>query len=734
MFRDKYRADNQKIEPDDALLKYLSVRMSDAAAEQQEPPVVRTPHKSRLFRGVAALAACLALIVSAGGLYIVFDDKKQEPDVTPEEITKVKTGISYTELYKLVKSMEPEKESGFGFFDGAQSNGVINEDANGFETEGKRLRTAPAQVGSNADSAAREDYSKTNTQVGGVDEADIIKTDGNFIYTLSNGRLIIVSVDGREMKKVSTIDCTKYADKKDGSRPVEMYVNGDRLVVIKDVIDERKTDAGFAPEIDVYRDMMRYSTHTSMAVYDIKDRSDPKLLSDLGQSGGYLSSRMVGKTLYLITNHYINETADKDKPETFVPMLYNNGKGRVVEAGDITVSVKPEGRQYIVVTAVDIGNPTERLSSKSVFGCGSTIYASTENILIASGSQKVTTEGAPLVTTIPESEEKVEPDSGAQSADYSPAAKPRLDSINSGENAVLSELGNPLEGRKITYSSVTNLMRFSLNNGKIELAATGSIPGSLLNQFSMDEYKGYFRFVTTRNDYTEYTSGSGNQATVSVSGGDTSNSLYVLNSKMEIVGRIEDVAKGERVYSVRFSGDIGYFVTFRQVDPLFTVDLTNPASPKILSALKIPGFSEYLHPYSDGLLFGLGKNADENGRVNGLKLSMFDVSDPADVTEKHKLILSEYWSEASYNHKAIIVSPQRELIAFPADNKYVIYSYDKNDGFSKSAEFFIGENDYNLRGIYIGSVFYVCSQTSIRSYSMDDYTKIAMIEYYTNLK
>ncbi|MDD3833101.1 MAG: beta-propeller domain-containing protein, partial [Oscillospiraceae bacterium] len=636
---------------------------------------------------------------------------------------KVKTGISYTELFELVKSMEPDTD------DLVNDVGRKESISNGNQFEFKANQAVPAQGNSDPQSVALKDYSKTNIQVDGVDEADIIKTDGNFIYALSNGKLIITSIDRAEMKKVSTIDCTKYADKKDGSRPLEMYVNGDRLAVIKEVFDQRKTNTGTAENGYAYRDMMWYSTHTSIALYDIKDRSNPKLLSDLGQSGSYLSSRMVGKTLYFISNHYIYEAADKNKPETFVPMLYKNGNGRVIGADDITVSVKPQSRQYIVVTAVDFDRPTERVSSKTVFGCGSTIYASTENILIASGAQEISTQGDTSDTTTAATKEKSETSGGTQSSAYSPGAQPQPDLTNTAGKVVASESSNSDKGRKATYSFVTNLMRFSLDNGKIELAATGSVPGSLLNQFSMDEYNGHFRFVTTRSDYTEQISGSGNQSTVSVSGGDTSNNLYVLNSKMEIVGRIEDVAKGERVYSVRFSGDIGYFVTFRQVDPLFTVDLTDPASPKILSALKIPGFSEYLHPYSDGLLFGLGKDADENGRVKGLKLSMFDVSDPADVTEKHKLVLDKYWTDASYNHKAIIVSPQRGLIAFPCDNTYVIYSYDKNAGFSKAADFLIDEYNYILRGIYIDDMFYVCSDTAISAYSMDGYAKMATFKY-----
>ena len=724
MFRDKYRSDNEKITPDEALLKYLSVRMSGAAETGNQVTLIKSPKKSRLLKSVLALAACFALVVSAGGLYIIFENGKNQPAIAPEKITKVKTGVTYSELYSLIKSMEPKDQSGGlldGFF-GRKNNQAVDTG------EGAKSGAAPTYSNAESINGGSKDYSKTNTQVEGVDEADIVKTDGSYIYTLANGILTIVSVDGAQMKKVSVIDCNRYADTDITSNPGEMYVNGDRLVVIKNLYNQKSGSMYGAKERYATDSMMYYNGSTSAAIYDIKDRANPRLLSDSGQSGNYLSSRMVGNTLYLISNHTIYETAKKDKPETYIPLLYDNGKSRVMNASDITISIQPQGRQYVVATSVDIGNPSERLSSKTVFGCGSTLYASTKNLLIASYAQNKAEEDGSTVEQTTATAATATAAPGIQTGAAGGAAEPVQPDYLPESRAVTTPTDG--SGKKVTYSSATNLLRFSLNEGKIELAATGSVPGSLLNQFSMDEYNGFFRLVTTNNQYTEYRSGSGNQGITSVTNGGTSNGLYTLNQRLEIVGRIEDVAKGERVYSVRFNGEIGYFVTFRQVDPLFAVDLKNPARPKILSALKIPGFSDYLHPYSDGLLFGLGRDADEYGGVKGLKLSMFDVSDPADVSEKHKLALSDYWSEASYNHKAIVVSPERGLIAFPVDGRYMIFSYDKNAGFARVAEFYADDATvYYLRGLYIGKMFYICSGSSVYAYSMESYTRQATLRY-----
>ena len=241
--------------------------------------------------------------------------------------------------------------------------------------------------------------------------------------------------------------------------------------------------------------------------------------------------------------------------------------------------------------------------------------------------------------------------------------------------------------------SATKLFRFSIDEGKIELAAEGVVKGNILNQFSMDEYNGNFRIVTTLYSY-RIPDRNGEFPVSSSDDSGQSNELYVLDSDLNIIGKIENLAKGERVYSVRFMGDIAYFVTYEQIDPLFAVDLKNPKSPTLLSALKIPGFSQYLHPYGEGLLFGLGTDADMEGRASGMKLSMFDVSDPRNVVEKHKLALTNLWSEAQYNHKAILINAERNIIAFATDLTYYVYSYSDETGFKQEAVINLADDVY----------------------------------------
>jgi uncharacterized secreted protein with C-terminal beta-propeller domain len=297
-------------------------------------------------------------------------------------------------------------------------------------------------------------------------------------------------------------------------------------------------------------------------------------------------------------------------------------------------------------------------------------------------------------------------------------------------------------GEFIKYDSKTDttLTKATLNHGAVEVVAAASVPGSTLNQFSLDEYQGVLRLVTTndrsswygfRNPQHAYT--QSDWARVPQGESETSNALYTLDASLQVLGSVENLAPGERVYSCRFMGDIAYFVTFRQTDPLFSVDLQDPANPTVLGALKIPGFSEYLHPYAAGELFGLGRDADpETGQQKGIKLSMFDNSDPTNVKEITTLLIEnqDAYSSAETNHKAILVDASKHLIAFPVQawtntgsvSKYLIYTYETATGFTKAAEIAIdtGTNGWaEIRGLFIGDTFYVVGPNQVGAYDMN---------------
>ena len=267
----------------------------------------------------------------------------------------------------------------------------------------------------------------------------------------------------------------------------------------------------------------------------------------------------------------------------------------------------------------------------------------------------------------------------------------------------------------------TGIVKFSAG-GKLDLMGTAWIDGYVDGQFAFSELDGNLRVAAT----AEYP----------VKG--VSNNLYVLDSGMRQIGRLEGLAPGERIYSVRYLGEMAYVVTFRETDPLFAIDLSDPRAPKVLGQLKIPGFSEYLHPLDDGLLLGIGQSVDERGTANGVKLSMFDVSDPLNPKELYVYNFGGegVWAEALSNHKAVLFDEERSLFGFAVDtgfgrivSRYYVFSYGKDaDGFTLKAK--ISHDDFGPnafsgvnRGLYIGNTLYTFSPDWIVSYDLDSFTR-----------
>ena len=512
---------------------------------------------------------------------------------------------SYEEIYKAV---DTEKLK-FYYLQSDDGEDAVPETG----MTGSSVNTDPGATGST------KDHSTTNLQVAGVDEADVIKADGRYLYVLSGERIVIV--DPNDGKPQALAEFTLSHGEADGYGVSGMYLVGDRLVVMQ------------------YR-YIQLRVTTAVLVYDIADPAKLSLVTCFEQDGRELSSRVVGDILYTVSQHTIRKKPDRNDPATFVPRVGCDGDSVVMAAEDICIS--EESAQYIVVTAVRVSGEGERLSQKAVLTLGSTVYANTENLYIA------------------------------------------------GEDYGTRE---------------TTLLRFALNGGKLEKKAETEIEGTLLNQFSLDEHNGYLRVVVT--EYGERT---------------MTNALLVLDADLKVVGSLKGLAEDEQVYSVRFDGDVGYFVTFRQVDPLFTVDLSDPTKPVIQSQLKIPGFSQYLHPYGEGLLLGIGMQTDENGRTTFMKLSMFDVSDKTAVTEADVHILDQRYGEVLYNHKAVLVDVRKNLIGFAtADNTYRVYGYDAENGFTLKARV-AALSSHSTRGVYIGEYLYVVSANGVLSYRMSDFS------------
>ena len=538
------------------------------------------------------------------------------------------------------------------------------------------------------------DYSSTNTQEETVDEADIVKTDGTYIYAMDSKGTVRI-VEAASMKLVGTINGENSADYK------EMYVEGNCLQLIRQQVEyvtykgelnlpsAGKGDTESSNTSQAVRSSYSMPVTTvSVLTYDISDSTAPKLTGTYQQDGSYLSSRRNNGYLYLFTSYAPDTGNNADQLEYYVPrsgqeyIAYDHIYLPVKDGSD---DFSYNGKAYLVSGAVSADTPDQASDIMAVVSGAETFYVSENNI-------------------------------------YSAVS-----------------IWNERETR-------TEIVRIGYADGKFTDGSTGSVAGDLNDNFSLDEYADYLRVVTTveswGSDYSDFS---------------RSNSLYVLDSSMKTVGKIENLAEGEEIRSARFMGDTGYFVTYKNTDPLFSVDLSDPENPKVLGELKITGFSSYLHFFGENKLLGIGWETDpDTGSTIGMKCSMFDISDPSDVKETDRFVLKDVsFCDALTNYRSILAAPKKGLFGFAygmygntsdaydsSENFYYgVFSFDEESGFVPNAYVKINDcglfddgmdwQDYRTaRGIYIKDTFYLVTEKGIASYDIaDDYSAAGILKW-----
>lgn len=530
-----------------------------------------------------------------------------------------------------------------------------------------------------------KDYSTTNLQMEGVDESDIAKIDGSYIYTVEDKYIVITDIRDGKLEEV-----TRFLPKDCGAadRVMEIYVDGDQLILVvqgyetsldgnskagadKENKDEENSDETYsdeetaASEDSAFWYEMNGKSITQIQVYSIVDRKNPEFEGRLIQDGYYNTSRKIGDVVYLFTQYNMTSdvTSYVEKKHGVEDLKEGNGVSSLAEAvipkvnGEKVAASEiylPEssGESGILVSSLDVNKPDKVLDSKLVISGYAQTYISKDALYL-------------------------------YEEDYDGAM-------------------------------ITNIAKFALDEGRISGVAAAAVSGYVRDTFAINASDGYLRVLTT--DYSTE---------------DEVNALYILDENMKLTGQLTGIAPGEEIYAARFMGNTGYFVTYRNTDPLFTVDLSEPAKPEIIGELKVTGFSEYLHFWDDTHLLGIGYESDENtGNIENIKLSMFNIENPGEVTEEAKLVLKDVdYSEALYDYKSVIISKDKNLIGLVCEDysgsrtkqTYQIYSYE-NGTFKKQAEIpgINGANYENVRGMYSGNVFYLWINDNITSYDMTD--------------
>lgn len=651
------------------------------------------------------------------------DDKTEITTATKSEVsTQVKSQVNSGSNDETVDAELSRFKSFDEMVTFLLSNNKYNDEFGTRFSGEVRSQLASKAMATEKDTAA--EHSSTNTQVSGVDEGDIIKNDGKYIYIASINKISIIEANPADkMKLAGTMSLSE------NENITEMFLKDNLIVVIGSkyqqnaINSNRKASMEKPASYKVYID----GNKTFVKVFDIADKAKPKLKREINLDGGTLATREKDGKIYIISNKNLYNYIDKDtKPEDILPSYYDSARSKdniTIPANRINYCPQNPSSNYILISVFDINNE-KPVSIETVMGAGNNVYMSNENIYITKYYYRYNIIPAESNTT------EVSPSLTAKSGFAAIAS-----------TAASSTAPDNVVTPAFNASDATVILKFSIKNYGVKYTASAEVPGQIINQYSMDEYNDTFRIATTKNTQSG-----------------TDNNLYVLNKDMKMIGKLENLAKGERIYAVRFSGKTAYIVTFKTMDPLFVIDLSNPKLPKVDGELKIPGFSNYLHPIGDNMLIGVGSHTseiyqkDENGKeivvgvhTGGVKVSLFDVSNPKLPKEIDNVILGNMgtYSEVQNNPRAFLWWKHKSTAIIPVTE----YVYNEKDIINSGISLITvidrkiiekgrlipkkNSNQYfNInRAAYINDYVYVIQDNTITAYNYDNMNKTGSLSF-----
>jgi inhibitor of cysteine peptidase len=540
--------------------------------------------------------------------------------------------------------------------------------------------------------ASGQEVSSTNVQVQGIDEADIVKTDGEYIYQVVDGKVNIISAQAKEMEHVASIQFQQTFS------PSQLFLDKGQLLIIgySYSYEENTAEKKIAAD-SLYAPM---NESTKALLYNINNPSKPTLEREISLEGHLSSARKIGSNIYLIANHFPQYWLLEEEDEVDLRPRYSDSvtQKEVTSVSYDDIQYIPGSREanYTTIAAFDLSKPSQEAKITTYLGSGGQLYMSKTNLYLALTNWR------------------------------------------------------PAEDRKIATTPNTMIYKFGVDQLEVSFQAKTEVIGTVLNQFSMDEHNDYFRVATTEGESWDENIPSKNH-------------LIIFDKDLKQVGTLSNLAKGERIYSARFMGDRIYIVTFKETDPLFVIDASEPSKPTILGELKIPGFSNYLHPYDENHIIGFGydtklvtMDGEKEPRVltEGVKLSFFDITDIHNPKEKFTEIIGGRgtYSPLNYDHKALLYNNKNGLFAFPINvyegvegNEYeqkfifqgaYVYNISLDQGFSLKSKishmkgkalYEEWENEIQ-RLVYIDDQLYALSHSKISSYSLENYQFLSELE------
>lgn len=604
-----FRGNGAKESADSAVYQQAAVEEKELASSEQkssntewveeaeQEAVCTTEEQWQALLAQAALPNS-----NAGDLYKVASDYGQVYDSAIKVITEYK---------KMRESL-------------VLTDGVVYEEATAEMASG-----SSAVMNQITDTSASKEHSTTNLQTEGVDESDIIKTDGSYLYVVSSNRVYILDIQKGEPKEAAVISLPRESA---SSSIKEIYVDQSKLFIIA---VEQITELKKTSEEKEYYTVTK--SQTACYTYSLENPANPELLGQVRQDGYYHTSRKIGDKVYLFTNEDLGESCygQSRDSEGWIPLIDEK------QASYDCIYLPDVGSNGLIITSMDINHPDEILDYVMIVNNSANVYVSTEAVY--------------------------------------------------------------LYHTEYEQNVITEIAKFSIRDGIIDAVSATSVNGRVTDTFAVNEKDGMLRILTN-----EYANGQGN-------------SLYILDEKLNMLGILNGIAPGEDVYAARYLGDMAYFVTYRNMDPLFAADLSDPANPVILGELKITGYSEYLHMWEGNTMVGIGYETDpDTSARKGVKLAMFDVSDPADLQVTDCICISNAdYSPAMDQYKTVLADPYANMIGFvvtdyntEVDNTFLLFEY-KEGTFHNLVTEEIDTPAESYRGVYAGDYFYIVSQKNV---------------------
>jgi uncharacterized secreted protein with C-terminal beta-propeller domain len=724
---------------------------------------------------ILPIAVVIAVIATAGIIFGLGLSTQPEVTTTPTPPQVIYVNKTVSEIFEgtqEIKKISSESElreilTASSIFDGGfyddrafPTGGFVLEES--LELERRSLQAGEPvptpEPGFSSDTVTSQkgsdgmDYSTTNVQVENVDEPDYLKNDAKYVYIVSQNTLSIIDAYPAESAKL----VLKIALDIESQWIQNMFLNNDRLVIFYNGQSQEE----IIPQFD-FIPRPSYSPVTHALIVDVSDKENPEILKDYTIDGHFRDARMIGDYAYFVTNKNI----DHQYPR--LPIIMESAEPLMVPDAFYFDNVE-RFSNFNTLTAIDIFGDTIT-SETFLMGYSGTIYVSENNFYLTyqqnlpygfyeeSSRDRFFDVVVPLLPQDLQNKIKaIKGDSSLSSArQWTEISEVLQDSYNQMSQSQKENLFEKIRKALADYdakiqqeSLKTIIHKISIDGDKLEYQAKGSVPGRLLNQFSMDESNDRFRVATTTEYYSQY------------SGMMRSNAVYVLDEDLKILGGLDEIAPDESIFSARFIGDRLYLVTFQQIDPFFVIDLSSD-TPKILGELKIPGFSNYLHPYDDDHVIGVGRDTKEigNDRVQqlGVKVALFDVSDVSNpmVIDDYIIGDSSTHSEALNNHKAFFFDKRKNLLSIPISsdtdslegitekriapdwnrwNGFYILDLDVKNGIDLKGTITHTENDTryygmgNSRTFYIEEVLYTVSDSMLKMNFMNDLEEVNSIK------